>query len=171
VANERLAQTYAQAIFEKAVTDWLAPLKTIAASLAPSEVEELDRAGLAFSKKQAVLRRVIPTDTTTEVQNFLSLLASKNQVHLLPQVIAEFDRYAQRGAVRPLAKVTSAVALTDAEKRALEEKMRPHFGPETDFEYVTDQSILGGVIVRVGDKVIDGSVAGKLAALKEKLAS
>lgn len=169
MANERLPQTYAQAIFEQATAAWLTPLKGIAASLPPSAVEELDNADRAFSKKQELLRRVVPANTAPEVQNFLSLLASKNEVHLLPQVIAEFDRYAQRGAVRPLAKVTSAVALTDAENRALEEKMRPHFGPETDFEYVIDESILGGVIVRVGDKVIDGSVAGKLAALREKL--
>ncbi|MEW5719710.1 MAG: F0F1 ATP synthase subunit delta, partial [Chloroflexota bacterium] len=55
------------------------------------------------------------------------------------------------------------------EKSALEARLRAPFGDDLAFEYSVDAQILGGIIVRVGDKVIDGSVAGKLAELKEKL--
>lgn len=169
MANERLAQVYAQALFEEAVASWLTPLKNVAASLKPSDVEQLDSLALPFSKKQELLSRLQPSAASAQLHNFLSLLASKDEMHLLPQVIAEFDRYVRRGPLHPAAKVTSAVELTEAEKRALEDKMCAQFGTETDFEYVVDPTILGGVVVRVGDKVIDGSVAGKLAALKERL--
>jgi F-type H+-transporting ATPase subunit delta len=170
VANERLAQTYAQAIFEQAMAGWLVPLKMIAASLAHAGVtEQLDNTGLEFSKKQELLRAHLPPDTPIEAQNLVSLLASKNHVHLLSQVIAEFDRYAQRTAVGARAAVMSAVSLTAAEKSALETKLCAQFGADLAFEYGVDAGILGGIIVRVGDKVIDGSVAGKLAELKEKL--
>ncbi len=145
--NERLAQTYAQAIFDQAMADWLTSLKTIAASLTRAGVtEQLDNA-----------------------RNLASLLASKNHVHLLPQVIAEFDQYAQRVQTRQRATITSAVPLTAAEQSALETKLRAQFGAELTFEYTLDAQILGGVIARIGDKVIDGSVAGKLAELKEIL--
>ena len=152
------------------MTGWLTPLKTIAASLAQAGItSQLDDAGIVFSKKQEMLRAVFPTDADARVQNFVFLLANKNQVHLLPEIIGALDVYAQRSAAVAIAKVTSAVPLTDAEKQAMETKLRGQFGQDAAFEYAVDASILGGVVVRVGDKVIDGSVAGKLAALKEKL--
>ena len=170
MANERLAQTYAQAIFDQAMADWLTSLKTIAASLARTGVtEQLDSAGLDFYKKQELVRAHLPPNASAQVQNLVSLLASKNHVHLLPEVIAAFDRYAQRTALGTRAHITSAVPLTDAEKSALEAKLRAQFGNDLTLEYVVSQDILGGLVVRVGDKVIDGSVAGKLAELKQKL--
>jgi F-type H+-transporting ATPase subunit delta len=170
VANERPSEIYAQAVFEKAVASWLDPLKTIAASLAESGlIDKLDDAGVPFSKKQEMLQPVFPADAGTEVQNFLFLLASKNDVNLLPEIVKEFDRYVQRTEVFATAQVTSAVPLLEAEKQALEIKLRKQFGSEIIFDYGIDPTLLGGVVVRAGDKVIDGSVSGKLAALREKL--
>ncbi len=167
--NEQMPQTYAQAIFEQATGDWLAPLRRANECLEPAQVEALDNPASAFAKKQELLNKTLPSDLPQEVRNFVSLLVSKNQVHLLPHIIAEFDRYAQRGPVRDLALVTSAVPLTDAERRAIEDKMRARFGRDTDFDYAVNPEILGGVIVRKGDQVIDGSVAAKLNALRGKL--
>ncbi len=172
MANDRSAQTYAQAIFEQGVEGWQSSLKTIAASLEKSGLmQQLDNAAVKFPKKQELLRDALPSNTNRQVQNFVHLLASKNQVHLLPQIIAEFERYIQRGPLRQVARVTSAIALTASQKRSLEDKVRAKFGQDVDFEYAVDEELLGGVVVRVGDKVIDGSVAGKLAALKEKLSA
>jgi F-type H+-transporting ATPase subunit delta len=170
VANERPSQAYAQAIFEKALAGWLSPLKAVAASLAQSKsIEKLDDASVPFATKQEMLRAVVPHDASAEVQNLLFLLASRNEMHLLPHVIGEVDQYAKRDAAVVSTKVTSAVPLTDSERESLESKLRKQFGSQLAFEYSVNPEILGGVIVRAGDKVIDGSVAGKLAALKEKL--
>ncbi len=169
MANERLPEAYAQAIFEQATQSWLAPLKEFADCIKPSDLQELDQPGVPFEKKQEVLQRVLPSNAPNEVRNFLSLLASKNEMHLMPTILSALDRYSQRGPLRPIARVTSTIHLTDADRRELEEKIRGRFGDEMDFEYVIDPAILGGVIVRVGDKVIDGSVSGKLAALRDKL--
>jgi F-type H+-transporting ATPase subunit delta len=172
VANERPSQVYAQAVFEKAMAGWVAPLKTIAASLARAGTfDKLDDAGLPFSKKQELLHSVLPKEASTEIQNFLFLLASKNETHLLPEIIKEFDRYAERTINSNVARVTTAVALTNAEQQSMENKLRSQFGDQLVFDYVLDPAILGGVIVRVGDKEIDGSVSGKLAGLRDKLAS
>ena len=172
MAHERPSQVYAQAVFEKAMAGWLTPLKTISAALAQSgSLAKLDDAALPFQKKQELLHSVFPKDAAPEVQNFLFLLASKNEAHLLPDIIKEFDRYAEGTTASNIAKVTTAVALTSAEKQSLETKLRSQFGDQIIFDYVINPAILGGVIVRVGDKEIDGSVSGKLAALKEQLAS
>ncbi len=168
--KEDLAQTYAQAIFSQAINGWQAALKSTNASLEKSGlIEQLDNSSTQFSKKEELLRGIIPAQAAPEVSNFVKLLASKNHVHLLPQIVAEFERRSAYGLQPRIAQVTSAIELTNSEKRALESKLRVKFGSDAAFDYIVDPEILGGVVVRVGDKVLDGSVAGKLSALKEKL--
>jgi F-type H+-transporting ATPase subunit delta len=172
VANERLSSTYAHAIFEEAMAQWLTPLKAVAAALAKSDLAtQLEDPTTEFVKKQELLRPVLPPNTPKPVENFLFLLVSKNNIHLLGDIVVELDRYAKREMSGVAAKVTSVIALTDGERAVLETKLRAQFGKDLVFDYTTDMAILGGVVVRIGDKVIDGSVAGKLAALQEKLKS
>lgn len=170
MANERLAQPYAQALFEEALAQYLTPLKTIAVALEQAGLTaQLDDPTLEFAKKQALVQSLLPANTPAHVQNFVFLLASKNHVHLLNEIIANLDHYAKREAVGVRAKITTAIPLTENEKSALETKLRAQFGKDLTFDYAIDASILGGLVVRIGDKVIDASVAGKLAALQEKL--
>lgn len=170
MANEQIAQQYAQAVFEQAMAKWLTPLQAVAAALEKSgATTKLDDTTLEFSKKQELLRPLLPANTPPEVQNLVYTMATKNHVHLLRQVVSDLDRYAKREAIGVTAIVTSAIALTNGEQSALESKLRAQFGNELAFDYMVDAAILGGIVVRVGDKVIDGSVAGKLAALQEKL--
>jgi F-type H+-transporting ATPase subunit delta len=172
MAKEDIAQTYAQAIFDEAIQGWQDTLKSISTSLTHAGLtEQLDNPATPFGKKEELLRGILPANAKTETQNFIKLLASKNHVHLLPQIIAGFDRRAKRGPQQQAALVTSAIELSSAEKQNLESKLRAKFGADVAFEYTVNTEILGGVIVRVGDKVIDGSVSGKIAALKEKLTS
>jgi F-type H+-transporting ATPase subunit delta len=74
-----------------------------------------------------------------------------------------------RGGDQSTALITSAVELTADEKRALESKLSAKFGRQLIFEYKVDPALLGGVVAKVGDKIIDGSLAGKLNALQESL--
>lgn len=170
MANERPSQAYAQAVFEMALAGWLAPLKSIAAAVTRTDLaQRVDSAELAFSKKQELLSPVLPQQAPAELRNFLFLLANKNELHLLPAIVADLDRVSHASLAATVAKVTSAVPLTDSEKKAMEDRLRKQFGSDASFEYAVDPAILGGIVVRAGDKVIDGSVSGKLAALKEKL--
>lgn len=170
MAKEDLAQTYAQVIFGQAVEGWHTALKSVSAFLEKSKLtEQLDNSSASFSKKEELLRGVIPANADPKVGNFVKLLASKNHVHLLPQIVVEFERRTTHGLQARVAQVTSAVELNDVEKRALEGKLRAKYGNDAAFDYTVNPEILGGVVVRVGDKVIDGSVAGRLAALKDKL--
>ena len=67
-------------------------------------------------------------------------------------------------------KVSSAVPLTEEEQAVLREKLEARFSQNLDLRFEVERSLLGGVVVRVGDKVMDGSVKGKLEALKQTLA-
>jgi F0F1-type ATP synthase delta subunit len=66
------------------------------------------------------------------------------------------------------ANVTSAIELT-AEERKREQYLLPYLGEQMEVAYHIDPSILGGLVVRVGDHVVDGSVAGKLRELQHEL--
>lgn len=68
-----------------------------------------------------------------------------------------------------LAKVISAVPLTKDEQAALREKLQARFNQPLDLRFEVEPSLLGGVRVRVGDEVIDGSVKSKLDALAQSL--
>jgi ATP synthase F1 delta subunit len=74
-----------------------------------------------------------------------------------------------RGGDQSAAHITSAVPLTPDEKHALEAKLQAKFGRALSFDYAVDKALLGGVVAKVGDKIIDGSLATKLNAMQEAL--
>jgi len=170
MADATLAASYSRALFEKAVEKYARDLHALNSSLSKSSLlTRLDNPSESFEGKQALLNGMLPPDADLEVRNLAFLLASKNQVHLLPQIVGEFDRAIARDKGGAVAHVTSAIDLTADEKTALESKLRKQYGADLVFDYDVDAAIIGGVVVRIGDVVIDGSVAGKLAAMKQNL--
>ena len=170
MANDDIARTYAQAVFEQATGRWQKALRAMQEAVDHAGIETtLDNPAESFERKKELLNRALPANADPEVRNFIYLLASKNEAHLLPQIIVAFELYAARGPVRELAVITSAIPLKDDERQKLEQKVHAQFGKEIDFEYHVDASLLGGMVVRVGDRVIDGSVQGKLNAMRQKL--
>ena len=73
------------------------------------------------------------------------------------------------GGDQNAAEITSAVELSGAERQALEAKLRAKFSRDLTFAYKVDAALLGGVVARVGDRIIDGSVASRLNAMAETL--
>jgi F-type H+-transporting ATPase subunit b len=73
------------------------------------------------------------------------------------------------GGVKGPVTVTSAIPLTDAEKSILREELRTLIGKDVGVSFKVDPKVLGGLIVRAGDRVIDGSVVGQLERLEESL--
>lgn len=161
---------YARALFEKAVDKYRRDLHTLRNALEKSAlVTRLDNAAESFDSKKALINSVLPRDADPEVRNLALLLASQNKIHLLNDVVSDFDRMVAAGIPGNTARVTSAIELTSAERTKLESKLLTQYGADLAFDYRLDPSILGGVIVRIGDIVMDGSVSAKLAAMKQKM--
>ena len=98
--------------------------------------------------------------------NVLGLMASKGRLYALSGLIRDYSALlaAERGEIT--AEVASAIPLTDAQTDALKEKIRAAVGKDVSLTMNVDESLLGGLVVKVGSRMIDTSIRAKLASLQ-----
>jgi len=169
--DERV-QSYASAFFEAALERWATTLDGVAESVAkdPQVAERVAHVVEDFAARHHLLDQVIPGDADLPVRNLLLMLVQSGEVKLLPDIVVALRERVRRAEIAPVpAEVVSAIALTDEQRKSLVAKLEAQYGVNLSFSYHVDPSILGGLVVRVGDKLIDGSVASKLAAMKQAL--
>jgi F-type H+-transporting ATPase subunit delta len=99
----------------------------------------------------------------------LTQVATRPRGRSPEDAIADYTDIASRRRARLVARVTTAVALTDAEITRLQEALAGLYGHEVHLQIEVDADIVGGVVVQVGDEVLDGSVAGRLAEARRRL--
>lgn len=102
-------------------------------------------------------------------KNFLKLMAVNRRLLVLPEVRDLFERYKAELAKEVTAYVISAVPLTKMEEQALKKVLSERLQSHIKLDHHTDKNLLGGLVVRVGDLVIDDSVRGKLERLRATL--
>jgi len=169
--DERV-QSYASAFFEAALERWVTTLDSVAESVAknPQVAERVAHVVEDFAARHHLLDQVIPGDADLPVRNLLLMLVQSGEVKLLPDIVVALRERVRRAEIAPVpVEVVSAIALTDEQRKSLVAKLEAQYGVNLGFGYRVDPSILGGLVVRVGDKLIDGSVASKLAAMKQAL--
>ena len=171
---------YAQAVFEIAENQgndhmegaldvWSGELTQILKVLENAELRAfLRHAKVRLGQKVKAIEEVLP-EVSPMARNLLALLVSRGLADRVPGVEAEFrllvDQY--RGVER--VKVYSAVVLEDGEKELVVSFVKEAVGREGVLEEEVDHSIIGGLIIRVGDKLLDGSTRTKLEDLKWRL--
>jgi F-type H+-transporting ATPase subunit delta len=169
-----LAARYASALYDLA--DESAALDAVAADLTGLDALILESADFARFIKSPVLNRADQakglaaiaakaglSDITTK---FLGLVASNRRLFALPAMIRAFQATlaARRGLVT--AEVTSAAALSDGQSKSLLEALKAAVGTSVAVTTKVDPTILGGLIVRVGSRMVDSSLKSKLQRLK-----
>lgn len=171
-----VARRYAEALFQVAVkrneVDEVAQsLHEVAQAVGGSRelMSALHHPLLTDEKKQAIVRGVFGGKIREDVERFLFLVIQKGRAVMLPQMVEEFDRMVDefRGAAD--AEAVSAVPLSPQQTANLEAALNQKFGVQVRLKTRVDESILGGLVVRVGDKLIDGSVATRLQQMNEQL--
>ncbi len=169
--DQQLARSYADALYDAAFESWLKQLAAVQQGLQdnPRLLDTVRDPSIEFAQKSQPVLRLLPPDADKEVRNFVQLLVSRDELKLLPAVIEAFTQRMRGGPARKEGEITSAMALSPDDRADLERKLRAAFGEDVEFKYKVDPAILGGLIVRVGDKVMDASVASKLSALREKI--
>jgi F-type H+-transporting ATPase subunit delta len=144
------------------------------------------RAALSGDSLAALVRAVIERDASVggtpgslvdvvrsrvadQLVNLVALLLDRRGVSLLPAIAGEYDRILdrERGIVRAL--VTSAAPLTDDEAAALRDRVEGMTASQVDLSREVDPALIGGLTVRVGDRLVDASVRGRLERLRHQL--
>jgi F-type H+-transporting ATPase subunit delta len=173
VSAKARPQDYARAVYELALEAWTEQLAAVEEALDKDRAlsAAVDNPGAAVDERLELLGAAVPGGLHEKVRKFIGTLIEEGQLDQLEGILVELDRLVQRRPERQLAHVTSAVPLTSDEQDALRAKLVDRFGADLDFHFDVDASLIGGVHLRVGDKVIDGSVAGKLSALRDRLAA
>jgi F-type H+-transporting ATPase subunit delta len=171
---EVAARRYAQAAFdiarEKGELDrWAEDVQAIADLVAqPGVADVLASSRVPFDAKARLLRSGLP-DVGSLAMNLAQLLAEKGRIVLAGQVREEYQRLMDEHRGVAQAVVLSAVPLSDDERRAVARRLHDLTGKEIVLETQVEPEILGGLVARVGDRLIDGSTRGRLLALKESL--
>ena len=167
-----LARRYAQALFlsaaehkqeEKVRQELLEAYK----ALAP-RMHALKNPTIAPSEKKALTKKAA-AGASSRTQHFLELLIDKQRMALLPVIVGDVGKLLDEGAGRVRAQVRSAVELSAEEQKALVQRLKRFSGKDVVLETKVDPELLGGVVVRMGDTVLDASLSGKLRQLAARL--
>ena len=169
------AKRYAQAAFELArdrneLDAWERDLGSLADALAsPEALAFVSSRQLKAEAKLEFLRRA-SGEPAPLVWNLVRLLSTKGRLALLPQIVEQFQELLDEHRGIAHAAVATAVPLSDDERQALSRRLSELTGKQVLVEVHEVPEILGGLIARIGDRLIDGSTRSKLIALKRQLA-
>jgi F-type H+-transporting ATPase subunit delta len=167
---------YADAAFEIALRDntvesWRRELDQAALTLEERGLEAvLANPAIALDQRLDAAGQVFGR-LSRPVTNLILLLVRRGRIEQLPRVAAEFRRLDDRRNGLTHATATSAAPLGADEIRAITARLEAMTGDRIALETAVDPDLLGGVVVRVGDRLIDGSVRGRLERLRNQLAS
>jgi F-type H+-transporting ATPase subunit delta len=103
------------------------------------------------------------------VRNFLAVITDHERLHQLDEIIAEYAAAADEQAGVADAEITTALPLNDQDRSQLEAEVSKLASGRIRAVYTEDKALLGGVIVKLGSTIYDGSVRGQLQRLKERL--
>ena len=131
----------------------------------------LDDPALTSEQQARALNDVCGDATSSEMKNFVSILATNKRLGLLPEIQAQFELFKANREKSVDVEVISAFDLGDSLVDRLAGVLRSKLEREVNVSTSTDKSLLGGVLIRAGDTVIDGSVRGRLNKLAEAMNS
>jgi F-type H+-transporting ATPase subunit delta len=173
---EEIAQVYARSLFEVASEhDKLDLIKEQLGVFADALEENRELAIFFFSpyfsteeKKQGLQRAVVEADPT--LVNFLELLIENHRMPVIFRTRRQFEALWDRAHQLLPVEVTSAVELDPDEVEELGRKVREQTGQNVELTSRVDPNILGGIVLRVGNSILDASIKNSLEKLRREVA-
>lgn len=172
--RDPVAKRYARAAFEIArdrgtLDEWAADLGLLGAVMAdPQASAFLSDTRVNLSERHRFLEKPLE-GVDPLVLNLAKLLVAKGRAAIGPQVVEAYHNLVNEHRGVSHAEVITAVPLSDDEKRAVEEKLSELTGTKIIARLEVQPEIVGGLMARVGDRLIDGSTRGRLLALRRSL--
>ncbi len=171
-----IARPYAQAAFDEAsklghLKDWSDTLQAAAHAVVNPEVRAIITSPRAVKSQIENLMLALCGDKISATErNFIKLLIENQRLILLPEIAMMFDALRAEAEKSVEVVVTSAFEMDEAQKQKIVVAMKKRLGREIRLSSKVDRGLLGGVIIRAGDQVIDGSVRNQLSELANALA-
>jgi F-type H+-transporting ATPase subunit delta len=175
VIKGAVARRYAEAVLEIGVQQrtldrWLADIRLIGEAFGNRQLAfVLGEPKIPAQRKELIVRDLLASKVQPDALNLALLLVEDDLVEVAPRLAQEFERLYNDYRGQAVAIVTSALPL-DADERALVARdLQSLTGKRILMQERVDPSILGGVVARVGDMLVDGSVRRRLALLREQI--
>ena len=169
------ATRYAQALFslgkERGTLDvWQSDLTDLATLTGDTRISSyLSNPSITADTKLATLEASLPSTVQPELRNLAKLLVVRGRTDLIPQIREIFEDQVRTERGITVAQVTTAEPLTADEEALVREKLTAMTGNTIEITSTIDPDLIGGIVVRIGDQVIDGSVRNKLERMRTRL--
>ena len=179
MAEQAFALKYARAFEQVAAAQHLEraqvqqQLNDFAGTIAASrELREfLSNPAIPHDQKNKVLDAIVAKlgFGAGAVRNFLAVLIQNDRIDALPEIVQEYVELADEASGIHEAEITSARALSDADRQVLAEQAAKLAGSQVRVQWKEDASLLGGAVIRIGSTVYDGSVRAQLGQIERHL--
>jgi len=172
----RYARALVEVILEQKVDTDIARQQLHAIVDAVHESNELRKVwespAILPEQKRAVLDGIAKQIKAVKpVRNFMAVLIDHRRIGMLDDIVRQFEVELDKELGFTEVEVTSARVLSPGEKRAVENRVESITGKKVRARYVTDAQLLGGVVVRAGSTIYDGSVRGQLEKMRQELSA
>lgn len=174
MAQRVSGKRYGQAIFElardqDAVEQWGQDMTLVSEAFEDAEFSALlKHAGVSAEDKRRATDGVLG-DTQPMVRNMVNLLVARGLVDAITEACQEFTELQDRLEGRQRVEVTTAVALEPSEVERITQFVADLIGREVVVTPRVDEEILGGLVIQIGDRLMDGSARARLNSLRERL--
>ena len=176
--NRSLARRYAQALFlssqEKDLLDQVeAELKMVVGTIEGNDdlAQIMDRDLVSPEKKKEILEKLFSGKISSQTMSFLKLVLDKRREKHLQEMLVEYVALADTARNMLEAEVKTAAELSPQQQETLKQGLSAFSGKEIRLKIEVDPSLLGGVMIKIGDKVYDGSARRQLQSLRKRLES
>ncbi len=171
-----ISKRYGSAMFELAKTEnkvegFLEQLRVIKSTTKenPELLKIFDHPKVTITEKLTLIDDLFNEGFDKEVRDFLKLLVTKDRIDSLLKMITDFEELYYEYMNIVLVKVTSAEGLAEDEESSLKAKLEELFEKQVIVEQMVDPTVIGGLLISAQDKVIDGTVRGRLEKIRQGL--
>jgi len=127
---------------------------------------------VSLEAKHAVLETIVARLGASKIiRNFLFVLTDHRRTQLIPEVVTAFHQVIRYRQGIAEAEISSAIELTGAQKKEMAATLAQLTGKKIEAKYALDPALLGGVVVRIGDTIYDGSLRSRLNEMRARLAA
>jgi len=169
--NTTTARPYAKAVYDlasenSAIESWGDALANLAAVVTDSQVASLlDDPSTGKADKGEILIQIMADKLTDKQQNMVRLMAENGRLKLMPDVAEQFEVARAKAENVVEAQVTSAFELTPEQVSELTNTLKNKLGCEITLSTSVDETLIGGVVIKAGDTIIDASMKSQLDSL------